>query len=115
MYLSKEEALQEIGLAIAPAFPADARFTGAEELTAISVKLDGGRMVLVRLSPAALRKYAVAHPSSRQRGMQMMRSLCEEHLLDPIGKRSGHRIIEAAAALETAVNKGPFEQAVGGG
>jgi hypothetical protein len=45
MYLSKQEALQEIGLAIAPAFPADARFIAADELTAISVKLDSGRII----------------------------------------------------------------------
>jgi len=54
MYLSKQEALQEIGLAIAPAFPADARFTAADELTAISVKLDSGRIINVRFSRSVL-------------------------------------------------------------
>ena len=62
MYLSKQEALQEIGLAIAPAFPADARFTAADELTAISVKLDSGRIITVRFSRSVLRKYANAQP-----------------------------------------------------
>ena len=114
MAISKEEALQEIGLAIAPAFPADARFNAANELTAISVKLDGGRIITVRLSRFALRKYAIANPSSRQRAKLVIRSLCEENLLDP-PKRSGHRVIEAETVLERALNQAPFTATVAGG
>ena len=114
MYLSKQEALQGIGLAIAPAFPADARFTAADELTAISVKLDSSRVITVRFSRLVLRKYANANPSSRQRAKLMIRSLCAEHLLDP-GKRSGHRVIEAETGLEKALNRSPFTAEVAGG
>jgi len=114
MYLSKQEALQEIGLAIAPAFPADARFTAADELTAISVKLDSGRIITVRFSRSVLRKYANANPPSRQRAKLVIRSLCEEHLLGP-GKRSGHRVIEAETGLEKALNRSPFTAEVAGG
>jgi len=114
MYLSKQEALQEIGLAIAPAFPADARFIAADELTAISVKLDSGRIITVRFSRSVLRKYANANPPSRQRAKLVIRSLCEEHLLGP-GKRSGHRVIEAETGLEKALNRSPFTAEVAGG
>ena len=115
MYLSKQEALQEIGLAIAPAFPADARFTAADELTAISVKLDTGRIITVRFSRSVLRKYANANPSSRQRAKLVIRSLCERHLLDDPGKRSGQRVIEAETGLEKALNRSILTAQVAGG
>jgi len=113
--LIEQEALQEIGLAIAPAFPADARFTPADELTAISVKLDTGRIITVRFSRSVLRKYANANPSSRQRAKLVIRSLCERHLLDDPGKRSGQRVIEAETGLEKALNRSILTAQVAGG